>query len=115
MGSLIRIEVIYTDLEEYIRLNPEKAVMASSLDGEDLHEKIRVTGAILLVGNESKGISPALQSLAEKRIRIPRKGGVESLNVAVATGIILSNLELLVKRYGFNRAESFYDEEAGNQ
>ena len=93
MGSIIRVEVIYTDLEEYIRLNPGKTVFASSLDGEDLHENIRVTDALLLMGNESKGISPALQSLAAKKIRIPRKGGAESLNVAVATGILLSYLE----------------------
>jgi TrmH family RNA methyltransferase len=45
---------------------------------------------LLLLGNESRGISPALQSLAVKRIRIPRKGGAESLNVAVAAGILLS-------------------------
>jgi TrmH family RNA methyltransferase len=93
MGSIIRVEVIYTDLEDYIRLNPGKTVFASSLDGEDLHEKTRVTDALLLMGNESKGISPALQSLAAKKIRIPRKGGAESLNVAVATGILLSYLE----------------------
>jgi TrmH family RNA methyltransferase len=93
MGSLIRVEVIYADLEEYIRLNPGKTVFASSLDGEDLHENIRATDALLLMGNESKGVSPALQSLAAKRIRIPRKGGAESLNVAVATGILLSCLE----------------------
>ena len=93
MGSLIRVEVIYTDLTEYIRKNHEKPLYASSLDGEDLHEKIRVTDALLLMGNESKGISPALQSLAAKKIRIPRTGGAESLNVAVATGILLSYLE----------------------
>ncbi len=93
MGSIIRVEVIYADLTEYIRLNPGIPVFASSLDGEDLHEKIRVTDALLLMGNESKGISPVLQSLAAKRIRIPGKGGAESLNVAVATGILLSYLE----------------------
>jgi len=93
MGSLIRVEVIYTDLAEYIKENPEIPIYASSLDGEDLHEKIRVTDALLLMGNESKGISPALQSLASKRIRIPRVGGAESLNVAVATGILLSYFE----------------------
>ena len=93
MGSLIRVEVIYTDLAEYIRLNSGTPLFASSLDGEDLHEKIPVTDALLLMGNESKGISPALQSLAAKRIRIPRKGGAESLNVAVAAGILLSYLE----------------------
>ncbi|HET7003703.1 MAG TPA: RNA methyltransferase [Puia sp.] len=93
MGSLIRVEVIYTDLAEYIRENTGKAVFASSLDGEDLHEKIQVKDALLLMGNESKGVSQELQFLASKRIRIPRLGGAESLNVAVAAGILLSYLE----------------------
>jgi TrmH family RNA methyltransferase len=93
MGSLIRVEVIYTDLAEYIRENTGKPLFASSLDGKDLQEKIRVTDALLLMGNESKGISQSLQSLATKKIRIPRTGGAESLNVAVAAGILLSYME----------------------
>ena len=93
MGSLISVEVLYTDLAEYIRLNPGIPLFASSLDGEDLRGKIQVTDALLLMGNESKGINPVLQSLAAKRIRIPRKGGAESLNVAVAAGILLTYLE----------------------
>jgi TrmH family RNA methyltransferase len=93
MGSLIRVEVMYVDLAEYIRDNAGIPLFASSLDGEDLYEKIQVTDALLLMGNESKGISPELQSLAAKRIRIPRLGGAESLNVAVAAGILLSYME----------------------
>jgi TrmH family RNA methyltransferase len=95
MGSLIRVELIYSDLAEYIKANPGASVYASSLEGEDLHEKIQVSKALLLIGNESKGISPSLESMAVKRIRIPGKGGAESLNVAVATGILLSCIETL--------------------
>jgi TrmH family RNA methyltransferase len=93
MGSLVRVELIYTDLEEYIRANPATPVYAGSLDGEDFRAKIQSTGAMLLMGNESKGIRPELTSLISKQIRIPRKGGAESLNVAVATGILLSWFE----------------------
>jgi TrmH family RNA methyltransferase len=93
MGSLIRVEMIYTGLAEYIRANPETPLYASSLEGEDLLEKLQVSKVLLLMGNESKGISPELELLAAKRIRIPRKGGSESLNVAVATGILLSRIE----------------------
>jgi len=95
MGSIIRVELIYTDLIGYIRANGDIPVYATSLEGEDLREKIQLSKALLLVGNESKGISPALESLAFKRIRIPRKGGAESLNVAVATGIVLSRIEII--------------------
>jgi RNA methyltransferase, TrmH family len=95
MGSIIRVELIYRDLVEYIRANTDIPVYATSLEGEDLQEKLFLSNALLLVGNESKGISPVLESLAAKRIRIPRKGGAESLNVAVATGIILSRIEVI--------------------
>jgi TrmH family RNA methyltransferase len=46
----------------------------------------------ILIGNESKGIRPALQELATHRVTIPRIGQAESLNAAVATGILLSHL-----------------------
>ncbi len=51
--------------------------------------------SMLLMGNESKGISPDLKALAYKKIRIPGRGGAESLNVAVATGILLSRIEII--------------------
>ena len=89
MGSLIRVEVIYKELAEYINRYADVPVFASSLDGENLHAQIMVEDAFLLLGNESRGISPALQSLAAKHIRIPRAGGAESLNVAVAAGILM--------------------------
>lgn len=90
MGSLVRVEVIYTDLADYIRERPEIPVYAASLEGDDLHAKIHLPHAIILLGNESKGIRPELESLATRKIRIPGKGRAESLNVAVAGGILLS-------------------------
>jgi TrmH family RNA methyltransferase len=95
MGSLIRVELIYADLAGYIRENSDIPLYAASLEGEDLYEKIHFSKALLLIGNESKGIGMELKSLAAKRIRIPRKGGAESLNVAVATGILLSRFEMI--------------------
>jgi TrmH family RNA methyltransferase len=95
MGSLVRVGLIYTDLKEYIRANPDLPVYASSLEGEDLQGNLQLTKALLLMGNESKGIHPALESLAARRIRIPRSGGAESLNVAVAMGILLSRMEMV--------------------
>jgi TrmH family RNA methyltransferase len=92
MGSLIRVEMIYADLEVYIRSNPGCPLYAGSLEGEDLVENMSLTKGMLLMGNESTGIRPALEKLANKRLRIPRRGGAESLNVAVATGILLSRL-----------------------
>ena len=94
MGSLIRVEVIYVPLDEYIRSQAGIPVYACSLDGDDLQGNLSLPGVMLLMGNESRGISPALESLAAKKIRIPGKGGAESLNVAVAAGIILSRINV---------------------
>ncbi len=93
MGSLIRVEVKYTDLERYVLAHPAIPLYAASLEGENMNEKLLLSSAMLLMGNESKGIRPDLESKAYKRIRIPGKGKAESLNVAVATGILLSRIE----------------------
>jgi TrmH family RNA methyltransferase len=95
MGSIVRVELMYTDLIEFINENSQIPVYATSLNGEDLNTKFQLSDAFLLMGNESRGINPALEELAFKRIRIPRKGGAESLNVAVATGIVLSQIEMI--------------------
>jgi len=47
---------------------------------------------VIVIGNESRGIEPAIIALADEQITIPRTGRAESLNAAVATGIILSHL-----------------------
>jgi RNA methyltransferase, TrmH family len=93
MGSVIRVELIYTDLIGYINLHPGIPVYASSLEGQDLDENIAIPNLMLLLGNESMGINSVLESRASKKIRIPGKGGAESLNVAVAAGILLSRLK----------------------
>jgi TrmH family RNA methyltransferase len=95
MGSLIRVEMKYTDPLEYLRSNTGIPILASSLEGEDLYDNIPLAHGILILGNESRGISQALEKMATRRIRIPRFGGAESLNVAVAAGIILSRLVIL--------------------
>lgn len=95
MGSLVRVEVVYTDLLQFVRANRDIPLYATSLQGEDLKGKIHLTKAFLLIGNESRGVSPDLENLAAKRLRIPSKGRAESLNAAVATGILLSQIEVL--------------------
>ena len=95
MGSVVRVEVIYTSLPDYIRSKPDVPVFAASLEGDQLDEKITLRKVMLLMGNESRGISRELELFAAKKIRIPGQGRAESLNVAVATGIILSRIEII--------------------
>ncbi|MBC7873160.1 MAG: RNA methyltransferase [Ferruginibacter sp.] len=92
MGSIARIKVHYRELEEWLAVQENVPVYAASLAGEDITAIKKIKEGILIIGNESKGISPALAALANFHITIPQKGKAESLNAAVATGIILSHI-----------------------
>jgi TrmH family RNA methyltransferase len=67
-------------------------IYAAALHGRSVYEMPKNNGGILLIGNESKGLRQELLKMATEKITIPKKGGAESLNAAVATGIILSHL-----------------------
>ena len=91
MGSIARVQVCYGDPGELIRASG-LPVYAALLEGEGLYGIGRIDRGWIVIGNESKGIRPELQTLATHRVTIPRIGQAESLNAAVATGIILSHL-----------------------
>jgi TrmH family RNA methyltransferase len=92
MGSIVRTKVLYTDLYEWLSLQRPVPVYAAALKGQELSTIKKPEQGILIIGNESKGISPVLIEMADQKITIARKGKAESLNAAVATGIILSHL-----------------------
>lgn len=92
MGSIGRVQVIYEDLPAFLQQHSSIPVYAATLDGKPLHELPPVQKGFILIGNESKGIGAALLAKATHRVTIPRKGKAESLNAAVATGIILSHI-----------------------
>jgi TrmH family RNA methyltransferase len=91
MGSIARVNVLYTDLDPWIKQQDVK-VYAAALDGNDVRQIKNLQEGIIIIGNESKGIHPALLQMAAEKITITRVGKAESLNAAVATGIILSNI-----------------------
>lgn len=91
MGSLFRVNVQYKNLPEI--MNAENLpVYGALLEGKSVYEMSKITEGFLIVGNESKGIRESVISKITHPITIPRKGKAESLNVAMATGIILSHL-----------------------
>ena len=92
MGSIARIKVLYTDLAEWLDLQQGINIYAASLDGEDIATIKKITQGIIVIGNESKGISAEIMNKTSNKITIPRKGHAESLNAAVAAGIILSHI-----------------------
>jgi TrmH family RNA methyltransferase len=75
-----------------VRGYPGLPVYAAVLGGKSLYGMGRIGGGWVIIGNESKGIRPGLLELATDLITIPGTGRAESLNAAVATGIILSHL-----------------------
>lgn len=92
MGSLARVQLIYTDLHLFINTTRLPFTYAATLNGENLYNVKPVRQGVLIIGNESKGISTELIERSNQQITIPRKGQAESLNAGVATGIILSHL-----------------------
>jgi TrmH family RNA methyltransferase len=91
MGSFLRVTVHYTDLINWLQSYPHP-IMGAMMQGTPIYDVKSVLPAALLIGNEGRGISEALQPLISTSLHIPRLGGAESLNAAVATGILLSYL-----------------------
>ena len=91
MGSISRVNIIYTELEAFIDEHKEIKIYAATLSGKRL-SSYKIKEGIILIGNESKGVKENLVSLAAGQITIPKYGGAESLNAAVACGIILSHI-----------------------
>ncbi len=92
MGSIARVRVHYTDLEQFIHALPnDYPVYGTLLDGEDIYSQQLTRGGLIVMGNEGNGISPAIRPLINHRLLIPNypKGRptADSLNVAIATAI----------------------------
>jgi RNA methyltransferase, TrmH family len=92
MGSISRVQVVYAEPEQLLEQHAGIPVYASTLDGTDLSKLPALKEGVIIIGNESKGIRESLLALSQHRITIPRRGTAESLNAAVATGIILAKL-----------------------
>jgi TrmH family RNA methyltransferase len=92
MGSITRVTMNYVDLNDYIS-NTSLPVFGTFMDGKNIYKETLPTDGVLVFGNEANGISPTLEKLLKNRIAIPRFGEIqqtESLNVATATAIFLS-------------------------
>ncbi len=91
MGSLANVNIIYTDLVNFIEQNNGVKVYATALQGKNIFTQ-KIKEGIVLIGNEGKGVSNELMIRATTKINIPKIGEAESLNAAVATGIILAQI-----------------------
>ncbi len=93
MASLGRVEVIYGDLKSVLQNSNQIKKYAAVLGGKNVNEIGKIKEGILIIGNESKGISKELLAFVDEKITIRKWGDAESLNAAVATGIILHSLK----------------------
>lgn len=91
MGSFTRVQVYYTELVSYLSAYAHP-VYGAFLSGENVHKMKWSSGGLIVIGNEAHGISGPVETLVTRRITIPRFGGAESLNAAVATAVILDGI-----------------------
>ena len=96
MGAILNVRVHYSDLEDFLKKTSEKdiPVFGTLLEGESIYRHRLGKSGIILLGNESKGISDKLIPFITQRLMIPRftnsVHGTESLNVGMAASIVFS-------------------------
>lgn len=89
MGAIFRINVHYLNLEEYLS-SYEGNIYGAMLEGENIYKNDLNPNGLLILGNEGNGISNSIKKYITHSLTIPRFGKAESLNVSIATGILLS-------------------------
>ena len=90
MGSIARVNINYTDLQELIS-KAQVPVYGTLLDGQDIYTQELSKEGIIVMGNEGNGISAPIRKLINRKLLIPQfHEGPESLNVAIATAITCS-------------------------
>lgn len=95
MGSLSRISIVYTNLKDFLKTT-KLPVYGALLEGENVYKTKLPSNGILIMGNESNGISTEIKELITHKITIPRFGHLketESLNVASAAAILVSEFK----------------------
>lgn len=96
MGSFASVQLHYTDIEKFIKETPENIpVFGTFLEGENFYKSKFPGKAIIVIGNESNGISDEIANLITHKIFIPpfssdNKQTAESLNASIATALVCS-------------------------
>lgn len=94
MGSLFRVNLTYQNLDETFSNLPDNyPVFLADMEGDDLYSTKIIEPFLIVMGSESHGLTCKPDKIGFSKISIPRFGGAESLNVAVAAAIILSEFK----------------------
>lgn len=95
MGSIKRVNVSYVDLQSFLK-DAKVPIFGTFMEGDNVYKTTLPSQGILVMGNEANGISEAVEAMITQKITIPRFGhlqATESLNVATATAILLSEFK----------------------
>jgi len=95
MGSFTRVKVHYIELESFLSTYKGN-IFGTFMEGESIYEQKLPQEGILVMGNEANGISKPIEDLTTNKLSIPffgKNGSTESLNVAVATSVILGEFK----------------------
>lgn len=95
MGSISRVNVVYGDLSAFLS-KTKLPIFGTFMDGKNIYKELLPSEGIIVMGNEANGISKSIEELVSQRIAIPRFGDLqatESLNVATATAVVLSEFK----------------------
>ncbi|GAB3940038.1 RNA methyltransferase [Spirosoma harenae] len=92
-GSFTRVNWWYGDVVQVLKQSGRSInVYGAFLDGSDVHTLSFTKSGYLVMGNESNGIRPEVAQYVTQRVTIPRYGDAESLNVGIATAVLLDNI-----------------------
>lgn len=91
MGSFSRVPVHYADLPTALA-STNVPVLGCDLRGDDVHTLEPLSHAIIVIGSEGQGLSPAVKACITRHVTIARHGRAESLNAAIAAAIVCDNL-----------------------
>lgn len=91
MGSFARVKTFTVDLSSVLASDCVP-VLGCDLGGDDVHALPSITNAVVVIGSEGRGLSPAVREVVTRFVTIPKYGGAESLNAGVAAAIVCDNL-----------------------
>ena len=100
MGSIARVSIHYLDIDHYLQQS-KLPIYTAMMDGQNVYNATLASDAILIMGNEANGVSQQIKALSTHQIAIPQFGelhATESLNVATATAILLSEFARITEK-----------------
>jgi len=96
MGSFTRISIAAMEFSEIKGHFPLHIIYGAMLNGKNLHALVPEKQSIIIIGNESSGVSPEAEKVINEKIMIPRFGEAESLNAAIACSIIVNHFKMKI-------------------